>query len=94
MLELGQGSVTRTLPVVDLFAYSSYVFEWMEPSDAKLILFDTSLHYIDTDSADLRSRSKIAFLHYNICIEFLCYNVLSVGGGTGRGYTWATAHLL
>ena len=89
-----RGSVTRTLPVVGLFAYISYVFELMEPSDARLILFDTSLHSIDTDSADLRSRSKIEFLHYSICIEFLCYNVLSVGGGIGRGYTWATAHLL
>ena len=31
-----------------LVAYSSYVFEWMEPSDGRLILFLTSLHYIDT----------------------------------------------
>ena len=45
-----------------LFAYSSYVFEWMEPSDTRLILFHTSLHYIDA-AADLRSRSKIEFLH-------------------------------
>ena len=58
----------------------------MEPSDARLILFDTSLHYIDT-AADLRSRSKIEFLHYSSCIKVLCYNMLSVGSGTGRGYT-------
>ena len=42
--------------------YSSYVFVWMEPNDARLILFLTSLHYIDT-TADLRSRSNIEFLH-------------------------------
>ena len=61
--EWGQGSVARTLPIVLSFAYSSYVFEWMEPCDARLILFQihTSLHYIDT-AADLRSRSKIEFL--------------------------------
>ena len=41
----GQGSIIRTLPtVISFFAYSSYVFEWMEPSDTRLILFHTSLH--------------------------------------------------
>ena len=35
----------------------------MEPSDARLILFHASLHYIDT-AADLRSRSKIEFLQF------------------------------
>ena len=45
-----------------LFTYSSYVFEWMKPSDARSSLFLTSLHYIDT-TADLRPRSKIEFLH-------------------------------
>ena len=34
----------------------------MEPCDARLSSFDTILHYIDT-AADLRSRSKIEFLH-------------------------------
>ena len=34
----------------------------MEPSDARVILFHTSLHYIDT-AADLMSRSEIDFLH-------------------------------
>ena len=70
----GQGSVTRTLPLLNLFANSSYVLKWTESSDSRLILFHTSLHYID--AADLRSRSKIEFLHiYSICIRVLCYNV-------------------
>ena len=38
-----------------LVAYHSYVFEWMELSGARFILFHTSLHYIDT-AAYLRSR--------------------------------------
>ena len=42
MYGLGQGSVTRTLPFVVFFAYSSNVLEWMEPSDARLIFFHTS----------------------------------------------------
>ena len=57
----------------------------MGPSDARLCLFHTSLHYIcyiDT-AADLRSRSKTD----SICIKALCYNMLSIGGGTGQGYT-------
>ena len=35
--------------------YNFNIFEWMELSDERLILFHTSLHYIDT-AADLRSR--------------------------------------
>ena len=56
----------------------------MEPSGARLILFDTSLHFIDT-ATDLRSRPKIEFLCYSSCIKFLCYYVLSKCGGTGWG---------
>ena len=41
-----QGSVTRTLPFDFISAYISNVFEWIEPCDARLILFHTGLHYI------------------------------------------------
>ena len=57
-----RGQLLGLCQLLYLFAYSSYVFEWMEPSDTRLILFHTSLHYIDA-AVDLRSRSKIEFLH-------------------------------
>ena len=46
------------------------------PSDARLILFHTSLHYIDI-AADLQSRSKIEFLHlYTVAFPLkLCVTV-------------------
>ena len=70
-----------------LFAYSSNEFEWMKLSDARLILFHTSLHYIDT-AAELRLRSKFEFLHLkHLHQSFVLQHAFNLGNGTGRGYT-------
>ena len=58
-MDRARGQLLGLCHLLYLFAYIFNVFEWMEPSDARLILFHTSL---DT-AADLRSRSKIEFLH-------------------------------
>ena len=43
----------------------------MEPSDARLILFHTSLHYIDT-AADLKSWLKIEFAPFTVFALKFC----------------------
>ena len=56
----------------------------MEPSDARLILFYTNLHYIDT-AADLRSGQRLNFCIIAFPLKF-CYNMHSIGSGTGWEY--------